>query len=456
MPMKQWFRKALLASLFFGVSFGSTFASETLVFGPVNVISMQNGEVLPGQAVSVRDGRIENIRPFDKAERREGARHIPGRDGYLIPGLAEMHAHIPSKSKGESQARAVLALYLANGITTARGMLGEAWHLELRAALERGEWAGPRLITSGPSFNGRTVRTAGEAARRAQDQADAGYDFLKLHPGLEPGTFGALVGVARQNGIPFAGHVSWAVGLDAALTAGQATIDHLDGYAEALVPEDSTLAATAPAWFGVNLAVAMDAGRITALAQETAAAGVWNVPTQSLLENLAGETPVEAMLTGPGMLWVSAELRETWASRVVAFRDEFPAADRARFLELRRALILALQEAGAGLLLGSDAPQVMNVPGYSLHQELELLVEAGLTPLQALQSGTVNVARFMNQADHGQVAVGFVADFVLLADNPLLDISHASKPLGVMRSGDWYGQEALTELVRQYAEEGLR
>jgi len=232
-------------------------AAETFVLAPVNIISMTTGEVAENQAMVVTDGAISNITAAGEAQ-DAGATLIDGNSGWVIPGLAEMHAHIPSKSRGEQYARDLLALFLANGVTTVRGMLGEPWHLELRELLADQDWKGPRLITSGPSFNGNSVTSPEQAARRARDQAAAGYDFLKLHPGLEPAEFEAIAVAAREAGIPIAGHVSFAVGLEAALRARQATIDHLDGYAQEMVPDDSELAGEAPEWFGLNLARDMD------------------------------------------------------------------------------------------------------------------------------------------------------------------------------------------------------
>ncbi|NIP17417.1 MAG: amidohydrolase family protein, partial [Xanthomonadales bacterium] len=115
----------------------------------------------------------------------------------------------------------------------------------------------------------------------------------------------------------------------------------------------------------------------------------------------------------------------------------------------------ALQDARAGLLLGSDAPQIMNVPGFSVHQELAWLVEAGLTPLQALQTGTINVATFFGDRNHGEVAAGYVADFILLESNPLEDIGATTGIRGVMRNGTWYGRERLDGMLKGVRERGI-
>lgn len=444
-----------LLAVFFA-TVGTTWASglaENTVIGPVHVVSMADGSVSSAQAVIIQNGIIQKITRIDSSGDRRNL--IDGKNGYLIPGLAEMHAHIPSLESGEQRARDVLALYLANGITTARGMLGEPWHLQLREVLAKGDWPGPRLVTSGPSFNGRSVSSPEQAAAMVREQAAAGYDFLKLHPGLKPEEFRALSDEAGKVGIPFAGHVSFEVGLEVALSMGQATIDHLDGYAEAMVPANSELNGVAPQWFGVNLAASIDPELAPELARSTARAGVWNVPTQSLLENLTGGRSLDELMNLSGMDLVSARQKDRWKEAVNQMRQQISPENRRRFIEARRVLIRALLEADAGLLLGSDAPQIMNVPGFSIHEELRYLVMSGLTPLQALQSGTLNVARFFGEQQRGDVRVGFAADLVLLERNPLEDINHSSSIIGVMKSGQWFGRETLDAMLADIRKRGL-
>ncbi len=429
------------------VVFPASQAAADTWLAPVHVVSMADGSVAEDRALRIAGGRIAAIVPASEAEPAEDDTVLDGGGAYAIPGLAEMHAHVPGQGDGEQRARDVLGLYLANGITTARGMLGEPWHLELRAMLADGRWTGPRLITSGPSFNGRTVTSPEQAAERVREQVAAGYDFLKLHPGLEADEYQAIVAAAREAGIPFAGHVSEAVGLDATLRARQDTIDHLDGYAQAMVPAEARLHGQAADFFGVNLAPDLDAGLADQLAFSTALAGVWNAPTQSLLEQAAGETPVKELLDRPEMAYVSAGLAARWVGAIMGLRNMAAAEDRVRFIEARRALILALHDAKAGLLLGSDAPQIMNVPGFSVHRELAYLVDAGLTPLEALRTGTVDVARFFGEADRGLLAPGYAADLVLLAANPVEDIAATRDIRGVMRAGQWHSRNDLDALL---------
>ena len=355
----------------------------------------------------------------------------------------------------------VLFLYLANGITTVRGMLGQPEHLALRDDVAAGRVLGPRIYTSGPSLNGNSIPDPDSARRAVRHQKAAGYDFLKIHPGLSVESYDALVETANELGIRWAGHVPADVGLAHALEAGQASIDHLDQYAEAILREGADLDPSL--FFGVNFAAEMEEEKIPEVAAATAEAGVWNVPTQSLIENvLLPEEPEETARRpemrywpqeGPGSVaeWIRRK-------RAVLEDERYDAELAMRFIRLRRQLIKELHDAGAGLLLGSDAPQVFQVPGFSIHQELRISVAAGLTPYEALQAGTVNVARYFGALDRfGTVEEGKVADLVLLEANPLDDIGNAARQAGVMARGRWVPaseiEERLAAIAAEYAAE---
>lgn len=435
---------------------GGPLSAQSVVLENVRVVDVESASVGEPATVHVRDGWIVDAAPNDAdpddadADDSDNVQRIDGGGHYLIPGLADMHAHVPSSSD-RRRVDDVLALFLAHGVTTIRGMLGEPGHLALRAELARGERLGPRLITSGPSLNGNSVPDVERARELVRRQAEAGYDFLKLHPGLMPETFSAIADAAHGLDIDFAGHVSIGVGLRRALAAGQATIDHLDGYAQVLVPEDDPARQREPGFFGFNIAAAMDRDRVDEWAERTADAGVWNVPTQTLIENVA-VNDVDALLEHPAMRWVAEETRAQWVARVEQMRASAEPDALAHFVAVRRALIEALHEAGAGLLSGADAPQIMNVPGDALHHELEIYVEAGLSPAEALATGTLNVAEFLDQPALACLEPGCVADLVLLEADPLADISNVRGILGVMRAGQWYDRARLDALLDGVAE----
>ena len=440
-------RVALAASALFAVSAG---AQEVTVFRNVSVIPMDSERVLEGQTVVVRGERIESIGAAG-AQIPAGARVIDGAGRYLVPGLAEMHAHVPTGSDPGS-VEEVLFLYVANGVTTARGMLGVPSHLELREQIARHEVLGPRLYTSGPSLNDQRVGSPADAESMVREQAAAGYDFVKVHPGPTRAEYDAAVAAAVANGIELAGHVPADVGVRRALEAKQATIDHLDGYLEALVPESRRAAG---GFFGLNIADAADRSLIPELVAATVAAGVWNVPTQSLIDNVPAPSPtLDELLARPEIAYISPQTREQWANakRNVSSAPGYD-PDRARALvAVRRELIKALHDAGAGLLLGSDAPQIFNVPGFSLHRELDSIVAAGLTPYEALRTGTANPAVFFDAVDEfGTIREGLAADFMLVSGNPLEDVAALERPEGVMVRGRWLDRAALDAGLEEIA-----
>lgn len=412
-------------------------AAGVTAFVNVNVLPMSSDGVLPAQTVIVEDGTIAAIGDVDSIPVPDGAMVVDGTDRYLMPGLVEMHAHISDADAHELER--VLTLFAANGVTTVRGMLGQPSHLQLREEL-RGARFGPRLITSGPSLNGDSVHSPAQAREFVLQQRQAGFDFLKIHPGLSVAEFDAIAKAARETGMPFVGHVTESVGLRGVLAAGQKTVEHLDGYMEALMPPNADRSGGYGGFFGVLLADQVDTGLIPELVQATIDVGAWNVPTESVFEHLVSAMPVGELLNRPEMQYVPAATLQRWtqARREIQSERGFTPELARRAIEIRRRLIRSLHEAGAGLLLGSDAPQLFNVPGYALHDELALMVESGLSSIAALRAGTVLPAAFLG-TNTGSVAPGRDADLVLLDANPLVDISNSRRVNGVMLRGSWYG-----------------
>jgi len=419
--------------------------ADTTVFVNVNVVPMSSEIVLPQQTVVVVDGLIATVGAVDRVPVPKGAAIVDGTDRFLMPGLAEMHAHVTSTEP--EQVGRLATLFVANGITTIRGMLGRDSHLTLRDQFANGEVFGPRLITSGPSLNGRTVSGAADAARQVREQKAAGYDFIKVHPGLSRDEFQALASTANEIDTPYAGHVPVAAGVGIALQNKIATIDHLDGYFAALLPSSSDGSGGFGGFFDVMLAGELDIDRIAEIARATRDAGVWNAPTQVLIEQMVDATPVSELAARPENRYVSKATVDEWVSSKNDLLNgrHFDPETAALAIDIRRRLILELHNAGAGILLGSDAPQSFNVPGFSAHRELDALVGAGLTPFAALQTGTVAVATFLG-TNGGSVAVGKDADLILLDANPLLDIRNSRRIHGVMLRGQWLSE---TELARR-------
>lgn len=420
--------------------------AQSVVFEGINLLSMENELIESDMTVIVSNGTIEWVGPAAEAALPADAEIVSGQY-YLMPGLAEMHAHIPSQQQGDEYAHHVLKMYVSQGITTIRGMLGQPSHLTLRDQASKGEIISPRIFTSGPSFNGNSATEPESARQMVRDQKDAGYDLLKMHPGLTLDVFNAIADEANSVGIEFAGHISYDVQLERALEAGQGTIDHLDRYMEFIAGEAANRPDPSIIFFGYDLAPYVDESLITEAANKTIEAGVWNIPTNTLLENVFNPAnSLEVMSEWPGMDLMPVNVVDGWKNFIGNLRssDEYDPDQALRFLEIRKKLTKALHDAGAGLLLGADAPQIFNPPGFSVHRELELLVESGLTPFEALKTGTVNVGIYLDEKNQtGKVAPGFRADLILLNSNPLETIPFSDRIEGILVNGNWYNRADL-------------
>jgi imidazolonepropionase-like amidohydrolase len=424
---------ALIVAAGFAVA-GQQAAAPAVVFTNVSVVPMDREHVLESQTVIVRDGKIASIGSAANAKVPDGAQRIDGAGKFLIPALSEMHAHIPPGAQvSDADIERTLFMYAAGGIGTIRGMLGHERHLAWRDRAAKGDVFSPIIYTSGPSLNGNSAPNPEAAIKLVTASKEAGFDFLKIHPGLSRETFDAMAATADKLGIRFAGHVPAAVGLERALDARMETIDHLDGYVEALAGDG----APASQWFGVNLVDRADEKKIPDLVRKTKAAGTSMVPTQILLESSVSDEPLESMTAWPEMKYATPAQLEQWTASKTKFM-QIPAGQRKQFVELRRRLIKALHDGGVPFLLGSDAPQIWNVPGFSIHRELQSLVASGLTPFEALATGTTSVAKFYKaEAARGTIAAGKRADLLLIDGNPLADIRNTSKISGVMLGGRW-------------------
>lgn len=414
-------------------------ADRQIVFKDVSVIPMDTERLLEHQTVVVRNGRIVAMGPVKKIRHDRNALVVDASGKYLLPGLAEMHAHVPPSENVEAM-KDVLMLFAVNGITTIRGMLGHPKHLELRASLQKGEIIGPNFYTTGPSFNGINVKSPEGGAEMVRNQKEAGYDYLKLHPGLRRPEFDAIAAEAKALNIPFAGHVSYGVGVWRAIEAGYSSIDHLDGFVEGLVPDIEKIPEQEAGLFGMHLADKVDRSRIPRLVQALKENQIWVVPTQSLAERwFHPDFTPEVFAKDPHSVYMSKETREQWtkSKNNMVSNPRYDPERVKRFVALRRDLIRECQKAGVGLLLGCDAPQVFNVPGFSTHHELEYMVLSGLTPYQALVTGTRNVAKYLGKQDSGIIAEGAVSDLVLLDANPLKEIRSSTAIAGVMIGNTW-------------------
>ncbi|HLT07058.1 MAG TPA: amidohydrolase family protein [Cyclobacteriaceae bacterium] len=423
----------------------------SIVFANVNIIDVETGEVRQGHVV-VDSVYIQRILSPDTALDHEGATIIDASNKYMMPGLAEMHAHVPSLPYNDPKMKETLFLYLSNGVTTIRGMLGHPHHLELREKINTQEILGPRLYTSSPAISGGAIPDVETAREKVRAYHDEGYDFLKILPGLQLDVFDEVVNTANEVGIPFAGHVPTMVGIRHALESKYATVDHLDAYLEGLVPESANVDPNKNGFFGFYFTDLADTTLIPELVKLSKDNGVWVVPTQSLFDRWFSPTDPTLIDQEDEMQYMSPETRSNWIkSKTNLIADpQYDSARFAKFTDIRYRLIRALHKDGQGLLLGSDAPQVFNVPGFSIHHELQGIINAGLTPLEAIQTGTINPASFYGEK-FGQIKEGYEADFILLESNPLENIENLKKPWGVMARGKWLDRETINSRLQQIA-----
>lgn len=423
-----------------------------VAFVDVTVLPMSEIDVLEGQTVVVRDGRIVEVGPSDQVDVPEDAVQVDGTGRYLMPGLAEMHGHIPGPQNPQ-YTEDVLFLYLSNGVTTVRGMAGHPSHLELRERAARGDILSPTIHAAGPGLSGNSAPDPETAEGAVREQHEAGYDLLKVFSLPRP-AYERMAETAHALGMPFAGHIPEDVGLEGALNARQSSIDHFDRYVEYLVPEDVEVGDRSGGFFGSGLIDLVDESRIPVAVDATRQAGVWNVPTLSLVEHLASTETAAEMGQRPELRYMPRQVVASWleAKRDFAERDDFQPEAAARLVDVRRQLTKALQDGGAMIALGSDAPQWFNVPGFSIHHEMAMMVAAGLTPHEVLITGTRNPALYFETPDEfGTVEVGRRADLILLEANPIDDIANVQQRAGVMVRGRWLPESEIQQRLEEIA-----
>jgi len=417
----------------------------------VTAIDVDRGTARPDLTVLVDGSRIAAIGPAATTPTPSTASIIDARGKYLIPGLWDMHVHTAVPT-----GRQLLGLYVANGVTGVRDMGGDfatirRWRREIAA----GALVGPRIIAAGPYLEGRfspiahiEVHTPDDARRAVDSLASLGVDFVKVHSALPRETFFAAARAARARHLALAGHLSRNVTVEEASDSGQRSLEHLLGFVNVCTPAESVaFAAIDPLRRIVfNTCTSRDQRSVYA---HLARNGTWVTPTLAAGWEFAvlpkHEVPGDSLSR-----FVSDSLR----AFIVGIFDPPPALPpdgdvlgRRMFVK-RRQLIRALHDAGVPLLAGTDAPMRNVPPGFGLHEELSELTRSGLTPIAALRAATLEPARYFGATDSlGTIAVGKLADLVLLDADPRTDIDNARRIAAVLTRGRVYDRAALGRLL---------
>lgn len=413
---------------------------NAIAFTHVNVVDV-SGSASPlrvDRTVIVTGNRITEEGPAPSTPVPSGAQVIDGSGKYLMPGLWDMHVHTVMPG-----GRAVLPLYLGNGVTGVRDMASEwaqvqAWRREIAA----GTLMGPRIIASGPYLEGGDVPIPHLLVRRPEEAQAAvdslirlGVDFIKVHSQLTPQVYFAIARAARARGVPFVGHVPRTVGAAAASDSGQRSIEHL-----LTIPNQCTadeVRSLAPRFPIQSALGGCSVDDLAPLFARFVRNNTWIVPTLVAAVEI-GRWP-KRDLPGDSLARYLPDSLRAFVAQIFPMPDSIPAdADLVgnALFEKRVAVVGALHRAGVHIMAGTDAPLRNSPPGFGLHEELWHFTRAGLSPLDALRSATIEPARFLGLADSlGTVERGKVADLVLLDANPLEDIRNARRVGAVVANG---------------------
>ena len=431
--------------LFFPAGARSQGPETDLLIHDVRVVDF--GEAAPRvrerQSVLVRGDRIVAVAPVSGIVAPKDARIIEGRGRYLVPGLTDMHVHIWDEAE--------LGAYLSSGVTTVRNMSGMPIVLAMRDEVAAGARAGPRILTTGPILNSagpnaqlnhQIVETGEEARAAVRMQHDQGYRRIKVYSNLNRDAYTAIRDEAARLGMAITGHTPegrreagipferpFLIAFEELLDDGFETVEHVESIV----------------WHGLRERHDIREGR--ELAGRIAAAHLPVDPTLIAFANLvriAETRGAHLRRAGTDMLNPFIRSMETAQSDRWASED---AARARRQLQFYQRFTCILSEEGVLLVAGSDAGIATNIPGTSLHDELDLLLEAGLTPHQALRAATTNAARALGEeAVAGRILPGFRADLLLVDDDPLADIAALRRPAAVLAGGHHYDSAALAEL----------
>ena len=452
-------------------------AAQTFAFTHVTVIDMTGAPPQADMTVVVTGNRLATLGPSRAVRIPKGGLAYDATGKFLIPGLWDMHVH----AAWSSTLPTFGPLFLVNGVTGVREMWGS---LDVVAgahiSLAQHHLTEPRFVASGqvldgspPIWEGSIGLASADQARRVVDSLHAaGADFIKVYNLLPRDVYTAIVAEAKRLDMPVVGHVPVAVGALAASKAGQRSIEHLTDLLLSCSTHETALRAALVAAFEEprdslralgrrqqpELLDTYSSDKCQALAAQLLRDSTWQVPTLTVLRAFA-HLDDSVFTSDPRLQYMSRETRDGWNPRNdFRFKTMTPAdfARTKRTYAKQVELVGLLHRAGVPILAGTDVLNPYCFPGFSLHDELALLVRAGLTPLEALQTATINPAEFFGmQGALGTVEKGKIADLVLLDANPLENIANTRRIAAVIANGRLFDRVALNALL-QHVEAALK
>lgn len=419
-------------------------AAEGFLLEGVNLVDVESGTVTADRSIRVEDGRIVAVSPSDGTPDPAA---IDGGGAFVIPGLWDMHVHLTDAKE------IVLPVLVANGVLGVRDMGGDLETLDRwRDAIVAGRRVGPRIVRSGPVVDGAkegapfrfTVETEEDGRRAARELKSRGVDFIKVHNGVPREAYFGLSDELRKVGLSYAGHVPFGVSVREATDAGQRSIEHVETILEGTFQEDMKARGVSFVK-GLPYFLEHDARPLSERFVEN---GTWYTPMLVAYRSGAYRSDYEAS-DDPRLGYVARSLQDLWKARFPT-RSKAVENVRRRFLETFKDFVALMRETGVPLLAGSDLGGSHIYPGFSLHDELGLLVEAGLTPREALETATLNPARFLELEEYpANFEEGSAADFVLLESNPLEDIARLGTIRAIVVRGRYLDREALDAMLAE-------
>jgi imidazolonepropionase-like amidohydrolase len=465
MTLEKRFFFVLVVLLVFAGNFPSPLRAQqespdgAIVLTNLTVVDVRSGELRPKQTLVIKGNRIVSAGPSKSLADPPGARSIDCDGLYAIPGLWDMHVHLVFGDWFPGGKDISLPLFVANGITSVRDMGSELEVIQKwRGEIVGGKLIGPRIYSSGPMLDGPKPRfpssvaiaTAEDGRRAVNDLKQRGADFIKLQSLIPRDAVFAIAEEARKQGIPFEGHVPDSVRASEMSEAGMKSFEHLIGIFEGSSPlEDQFLKGNKTE---ARFLATYDEAKSGSLAKVLAKNGTWQCPTL-VWERGGNLIDATDFSKDTRAKYVPAAWKgTTWKRFTEEITEGYGGDDltvRKKFVSKELEVVHMLHEHGVGFLAGTDTPAGVYVfPGFSLHEELQRFVAAGFTPLEALQTATLNPARFFGvESQMGTIEVGKLADLVLLSASPFLDISNTQKISAVIANGHCFLRKDIDEML---------